>query len=236
MDHLIEVANVAELSNDDYAILRKAFLGASDSSILCNVNLFKTKAELLEDKRTKYITDKDREIGNKPAVKKGRELESLIIQKFIERTGYEVTKPEYMYHHPKYEYLAVNFDGIMKDEEGVYIPVEAKLVTRWGEKYYNKYVGDRPNLPTINKDWTIKEHIEKMAKACGIPGYYYTQVQQQILMCDTPEKTTAYGYLTVLFDEPWEDITYYIPRDNKVIQHIIVEGAKFYEQMNKERR
>lgn len=231
MKHLEIVGDVTKLNNEEYALLRKDSLGASDSSIILDVNLFKNKDQLILEKKSKFLTDNEKEVGKKPAVKKGRDLEPFVVDKFIEATGLEVNKPVHMYRHKQYPYLTVNFDGLTT-EEGNRVPVEAKIVTRYGEKYYKKLMPVNKNI-VVTRDvaLSLQEHIKKWADVCGIPGYYYTQVQQQILFCDTEDYTCPYGYLACIFDNTWDFGYFYIPRDEYVISHLISEGAKLWEKV-----
>ena len=77
----LAVEDVQSLSKDDYALVRKDYFGASDSSVLCGVNLYKNMDELLKEKNTKYITKEEREVGEKAIVRKGYDLEPIILQK-----------------------------------------------------------------------------------------------------------------------------------------------------------
>ena len=38
----VAIPNIQSMSHEDYALARKNYFGASDSSILCGVNLYKT--------------------------------------------------------------------------------------------------------------------------------------------------------------------------------------------------
>ena len=46
----VAIEDIQSMSHDDYALARKNYFGASDSSILCGVNLYKTLDELLKEK------------------------------------------------------------------------------------------------------------------------------------------------------------------------------------------
>ncbi len=224
---LKDVCNASELTNDEYALVRKDYLGASDSSILCGVNLYKNLEELVIEKNTRYITDQDREIGNKPAVRKGRDLEPLILRKFEEAREIHLAKPKLMYSHVEFPYLATNFDGVIED---ILIPVEAKFVTRYGERYYNKTANEEVARQfDVTKRGPIAEHIKFWADKCGIPAYYYTQVQQQIFFLGSD-----YGYLCALFEESWDFKIFYIPRDEYTISHIISAGDRIAQKMNRD--
>lgn len=231
-DNLDEVCNASTLTEEEYALIRKGSFGASDSSILCNVNLYKTKEQLLTEKNSKFLTDEEKEVGKKPAVRKGRDLEPLVLNKFTESTKLKTIKPEVMYRHKDFEYLTTNFDGVTIESTFI-IPVEAKVVTKFGEKYYKKYMPLNKIASVTRKPGTIEEHIKAWAAICGIPAYYYTQVQQQILFLDSAEYKCPYGYLAALFDDSWDFCYFYVPRDEFVISHIIAEGSKLYEKINK---
>ena len=230
-EKLEEVCNASELSEEEYALIRKDSFGASDSSILCNVNLYKKLDQLIAEKNCKYITEEEKEISKKPAVRMGRDLEPLILKSFAERHQVTVEKPVMMYRVKEFPYLTINFDGISSDLEpgDTKIPIEAKCVTRFGARYYNK-TRDAKQVKAmeITQRGDIQDHIKYYADRCGIPAYYYTQVQQQLLGTDAP-----YGYLTALFIETWEFVDFVVPRDAYTISHIISAGGRANELLIK---
>ena len=111
LDTLIE--NVSDLEEDEYALARRQGLGASDSSILLGVNPYKQKSDLIIEKRSKIITEEERTIKMKDAVRKGFDLEPLILQKYVKLTGkVEPIKPTSMYRINATPCLTINFDGV----------------------------------------------------------------------------------------------------------------------------
>lgn len=226
---LLEVAvkDIQSLSNEEFAILRKDGFGASDSSVLLGVNIYKDLDTLLREKRLKFLTDEEKAIGDKPAVKKGRDLEDLVLKKAEEVLGIPLEKPKDMYRFREHPALTVNFDGVGV-EDGVKIPVEAKIVTRWGEKYYNKDIS--PHISNLinmtSRHASIDGHIKFMADQFGIPPYYYTQVQQEIAALGAP-----YGYLAALFDHTWDFKLYKILRDDFVIAKLYVLAEEHYPKI-----
>lgn len=224
----ILVENINEVSQEEFALVRKNTFGGSDSSVLCGVNLYKTLDELIKEKKLKYLTEEEKEIGNKPAVKKGRELEPFILGKAEEHFGKEIYKPTNMYELKETKALTINFDGVMEDDNNILVPVEAKLVTKYGEKYYNKLITEEV-AKEINMDIEapdLANHIKKKSLRFGIPAYYYTQVQQQMMGLDTD-----YGYLIAMFDDSWTYKVYYIKKD-EFVQHAILERANdLYESI-----
>lgn len=212
----VAVKNIQLMSHTDYAMARKNYFGASDSSILCGVNLYKNMDELIKEKNTKYITREELAVGEKPIVKKGYDLEPIILLKAEQELNLEVYKPKDMYAFKKVNGLSVNYDGVIETEDGL-IPVEAKLISKFGEKYYNKTITieEAKQLKTNSDSCVIDAHIKARAIRYGIPPYYYTQVQQEIAGLDAP-----YGYLAAMFDDSWSFKLYYIPRDDYVINSI----------------
>lgn len=218
----IAVKDVQSLSHEEYALVRKNYFGASDSSILCGVNLYKSIEDLIKEKNCKFITQEEKEVGEKPIVKKGFDVEPITLQKAeaeLERHGFtgQLIKPQHMYKFKDVEGLSVNYDGVFISDGRPLIPVEAKLVSKYGEKYYNKNITieDAKLVKVTDTDIEIQTHIKQMASRLGIPAYYYTQVQQEIAGLNAP-----YGFLAAMFDDSWSFKLYYVPRDEGTIQAI----------------
>ena len=220
------------LSDDDYALARRAGLGASDASVLLDVNPYKTKDQLVLEKRSRNISEEERAIKDKDAVRKGFDLEPLILQKFNKLSGKgEPYKPQAMYQITDSPYLTINFDGIIM-ENNLLIPVEAKFVTTYGDKYYNRknaLIRERGECHVhkcISVCSKITDRIKARAEAVGIPPYYYVQTQQQMYGLNAP-----YAYLVALHDKGWECIVYFIPRDEECISEIKIQGLKTWQQV-----
>ena len=239
LDIEVDIANIDQYENQDYALLRKNGLGTSDSSIVLGVNPYKTKADLIAEKCRNYLTDEELAVGDKSAVRKGRELEPLIIHKHSEIMDRRVIKPIDMYRHKDYPYMKFNFDGVIDkvyNEDGTYqyIPDEIKVVTMFGMKHYrpklatySEFTGWNQIPPHINKENLT---IEKKAELYGIPPYYYTQLQQQIFGLKAP-----YGFLTVLFEKDWQIHSWLVWRDEKTINQLIIEDNKTWSIIEKKR-
>jgi predicted phage-related endonuclease len=95
----IVVQNIDQFVNEDYALLRKNGLGTSDSSALLGVNPFTSREDLIAEKVRNYITEEEKGIGDLTNVRKGRDLEPLIIQKYEKYMGSTIIKPIDMYRH-----------------------------------------------------------------------------------------------------------------------------------------
>lgn len=225
----VDVANIGELEGDGYALARRYGLGTSDSSIVLGVNPFKTRSELIKEKATDTLTEEERGISKLTAVRKGVDLEPLIIDK---RTRYfkEMTwKPKDMYKNNDFPWLKYNFDGI-SGTPGAYYPVEIKVVTARGEKHYNfakaSFDEDLGFLPPPQNITASNNSIQTKAAHYGIPPYYYTQLQQEIMGC-----ASQYGWLTVLAEKDWKMYSFFVHRDEKVISSLIVESHSVWKKV-----
>lgn len=225
----IKITDIDKLSEEDYALVRKESFGGSDSSILCGVNLYKTMSQLIKEKNCKYLTDEEKEVGNKPIVKKGRDLEPIILNKAATLLDREVYKPTAMFEFKDCPILTLNYDGVCKINNDL-IPVEAKLVSKYGEKYYNKNktIEDNMDVKMDVEGDSLEAHIKHKALRIGIPAYYYTQVQQEIMGLNAP-----YGYLAVQFDESWDFKLYYVKADPYVQNKIKDIAMKYQDQIEK---
>lgn len=229
--------NVTSLTNEQFALIRRQGLGASDASVYLGLmaKFNKSETTLIKEKRKTEVTKEELAIGAKENVRKGRDLEPLNLTKFGELTNTDVSKPMNMYRCKDFPYLTINFDGVIK-ENGHFIPVEAKYVSIYGEKYYNRNVayfrefGDCNPYKGGEQIFSTDMVARCGAKAAlhGIPDYYYAQVQQQMLGLDSP-----YGYLSALHDKGWELCVYRIPRDEEVISALKVEGYRIFNKIQK---
>ncbi len=229
----IEVVDIGSLPNEAYALLRRNGFGASDSSILLGVNPYKTIEELIKEKSTPNLSDEEKAIGEKVAVRKGNDLEPLIIHKYEKVFGTPTIKPTDMYQFKDYPYLKINYDGVTQIQ-GAYYPVEIKVCTYYGEKHYNKEkamfsegVGFRPIPENVStRNWSI----ETKAAHYGIPPYYYTQVQQEMMGVGAP-----WGHLTVMFDKDWRISTFFIWKDEAIQHELILKGYKTWQKVEQAR-
>lgn len=241
----VDVANIDQYPNEQYALLRKDGLGTSDSSIVLGVNPYTSKSELVAEKCRNYLTEDEKAVGDKAPVRKGRELEPLIIHKSKQVLGRDVIKPIHMYRHKLYPHIKFNFDGVMdkvllEDGSYQYIPNEIKVVTTYGQKHYDKtkaWFRESKGFQMLPENFSkLNVSIEEKASMYGIPPYYYTQLQQQIFGCDnTNGNVTPFGYLTVLFENLWEVFTFFVWRDQTVINKLIIEDTKTWNTIETRR-
>jgi len=231
----IAVQNVDQLTDLEFSKIRNAGFGASDSSVLLEVAYSTAKVSMTTIDNLLYNKEHeiyDEDISSKASVRKGKDLESLLIKKSEKILDAVIIKPTNMYTNNKG--LNTNFDGIIFEPhyEEDYIttikahPLEIKLCTVWARKNYdwNKGISEfdynvvegipKKVLPELTYGkMDIQTKIKYRAESLGIPTYYYTQVQQQILFTGSD-----HGYLAVMDDSEWTMYYFYIPRDDEVIK------------------
>lgn len=239
----IEVENVIELNQDDFAEVRHKGFGASDSASILNVSPFKNASQLLHEKKTKFH---DEAISQKATVRMGKELEDFVINKIHNLTGLEVLKPAHMYSKMRYG-LMTNFDGVVKDNHGQLVPMEIKIISFWGSKYYNFTdainVDENPNdilSGPINNDLEqetipitfeedkdpIQRHILWQAGLVGIPPYYYTQLQQQIDFLNS-----SVGYLIAQDVKNWTLYAFKVQKDPITINALKAKALYLFKEL-----
>jgi hypothetical protein len=242
----IVLENASKAPEEMFQEFRFKAFGASDSAVLLGVAFSSTKVamktinELIDEKIFKTV---DSSIGDKASVRKGKELEPLLIEKFSEKLGTVVLKPDDMYG--KDAALHTNFDGVIferatKEELDYYIPIplEIKLCTVWGKKNYDWTIGvsEFAGRPTMLQDYVpdivafphegISEHIERNAARYGVPKYYYTQLQQQMYFLDAP-----HGYVGVMDDAEWTIYLFKVKRDERVITELKYQSLLAYNKL-----
>lgn len=211
-----------------FCLARRNGFGASESSIILGVNKWKTITELIEQKCSSEVTQEELDIGEKDNVRKGADLEQLILQKFSDWSGLEVYKPDSQYRFVDNPQLTVNFDGILDMSEGMYIPVEAKYVSARAGNYWKpekSLVAIFDSQPlNFHGGGDIIQYVTDLSDYYGIPNYYLTQVQQQLAALNAP-----FGYLAALFDKGWVMRVFKIYADRYIqdsLKHMSAEAWK----------
>lgn len=230
----IAVENIDSVSKEEFTQLRRQGFGGSDSSVLVGVNPFSTISDLIQSKIRTELSEEEKAIGKLASVRKGNDLEPLIIKKASVIIENKVFKPPHMYRFKEYPFLTMNFDGVSDLEGKQYIPVEIKFCTYKGEKHYNKFKafydeslpeGEQARLEQED----ISENnmtIEERAAHYGIPPYYFTQLQQEMMALDAP-----FGFIAVLFESDWYVRIFKAWRDPKTQNAIIINGYKTWQKV-----
>jgi hypothetical protein len=221
--------DVEKLPNDQFALIRRNGFGGSDTGSLLGVNPFTWLGDLIKQKASPTLTEEELEVGNQTAVLKGKDLEPLIIDKFEQILQMKTVKPTDMYVFKEWPFLKMNFDGVTGSPEQ-YIPVEVKVVTKKGEKHYDPFKAiyiEREGFKQLPQDISESNNsIETKAALYGIPAYYYTQLQDEMMALNAP-----FGYLCAFYESTWTLHIYLIYRDIHVWSAIKIEGFKAWEQV-----
>ena len=230
----IAVENIDAVSKEEFTQLRRGGFGGSDSSVLVGVNPFSTISDLIQSKIRTELSEEEKAIGKLAAVRKGNDLEPLVISKATEILDNVVFKPPHMYRFKEYPYLTMNFDGVTDLEGKQYVPVEIKVCTYRGEKHYNKFKaffdeslpeGEQAKIEP--EDISEKNmSIEERAAHYGIPPYYFTQLQQEMMALDAP-----FGFIAVLFESDWYVRIFKVWKDPKTQNAIIIQGYKTWQKI-----
>lgn len=230
----IAVENIDSVSKEEFTQLRRQGFGGSDSSVLVGVNPFSTVSDLIQSKLRTELSEEEKAIGQLASVRKGNDLEPLIITKATEILETTVFKPPHMYRFKDYPYLTMNFDGVTDLEGKQYIPVEIKVCTYKGEKHYNKFKAFYDESKPKGMQATIEQPdiseanmaIEERAAHYGIPPYYFTQLQQEMMALDAP-----FGFIAVLFESDWYVRIFKVYKDPKTQHDIIIQGYKVWQRI-----
>lgn len=213
-----------------FTLARRNGFGGSDSSVLLGVNPYARLDDLIKQKATKHLTEEEKALKDNVAIMKGNDLEPLIIQKCARVFGMNIMKPSDMYQFKDFPYLKMNFDGVAGLPEH-YFPVEIKVVTKNGERHYRPTCAvffegrgffAEKDPAFVNSD----NSIATKAAFYGVPPYYYTQVQQEMMALNAP-----YGFLCSLWESIWKLIIYKIPQDVSVQNAIKIQGFKAWQKV-----
>lgn len=219
-------ADVTVLPNEEFAMLRRNGFGASDAATFLGLyDKFRDVEQLIKEKLQTEYTPEEAEVGKKVSVRLGHATESLNLELASEQLGVLVNKDPAMYRIKEYPYLTISYDGLTPD----FIPVEAKFVTFYGDKYYKFDRATNPDLSSLGRlGHNAYDHCAQCAQAYGIPIYYYAQLQQQMLGSGAEQ-----AYLSALRSKDCKLYLFKIPRDEYIIQQIITEGYKISQRVQR---
>lgn len=225
----VDVEDTSKLSQEEFAMIRRNGLGASDmSAVLGTMDKFRTKDDVIQNKLQTTYTDDEKAIGDKVNVRKGSDLEPMILNKTGELLGHKLWKPNAMYRMKKYPWLTVNFDGLFKENNQV-IPVEAKFTSTYADKYWN-YTGVF-DVANVSNQMQFLDFVNLLAKSYGVPPYYLIQVQIQMLATGA-----QYGYISSLRDKDWTVYPFKVKRNERIIEEAILESGRTWQTIEKLRR
>ena len=192
-------------NEEDWLELRKKGIGGSDVGAIMGINKYSSPLKVYKAKVENIVED----ISEKVAVRKGKDLESLIRAVYVvpklREMGYAVHPLNHLLINSDWPWLRANLDGIAVNLENPkdytkHIVIEIKVVTKWAE--YNWHGDDY----------------------CGVPASYYAQVQEYMLVTGARK-----AMVCALFEENWQMHYFDIPRDEKFIAELITKSKAFYD-------
>lgn len=225
----VYIRDVEKLDAKGFTLARRNGFGGSDSGCLLGVNPHMSLSELIAQKASSTLSEEELATSNQIAVIKGNDLEPLIIDKFQKIFNMKTVKPTDMYVYKEWPYLKMDFDGVTGTPEQ-YIPVEIKVVTKRGEKHYNPdcclFIEGVGYQQAPQHYELANNSIETKATGFGIPAYYYTQVQAEMMALNAP-----FGFLCSLWEAEWTLHVYLIYKDETIWNALKIEGYKAWQQV-----
>ena len=196
-------------SEEEWHELRKKGIGGSDAGAIIGINKYMSPLKLYKIKIGEHFENQEDNVY----IKKGKDLESLIFEKYVTpdmaKRGYSVVHPQHLFINNQFPWLRANCDGLGVKNTLIPDPtsnviIEIKWVSEWAE---------------VN--WNGEGY-------CGIPASYYAQVQHYMLV--TGART---AYLYAMFDKDWTVKTYEIPFNYSFASNLATKTKEFYDNTNK---
>ena len=184
----VAVKDADKFTQKRFALIRRGGFGGSDAATLVGANPYKKTFEsvktrdgisepLVEQKARKEISAEEFAVGEKAAVRKGRELEPMVINKVTEIFGIRVMKPTHLYAFREYPYLRVNYDGVgifTKPKQEAPIDPEAYMA-EFGEMPERRVIYPRPDFSWIANVQGYAPIEIKIATMYGMKSYNPTK-------------------------------------------------------------
>jgi len=118
--------------------IRKTGIGGSDAPPILGVSKFKTPLDIFLDKLDNNIQEQKLT----PAQEWGNKLEPVIIQKFMEETGFNCVLANNTFRHPKNNFMLANVDALIPEQNAI---LECKTTNAYKAKEWSDEGGD--NIP-----------------------------------------------------------------------------------------
>ena len=191
-------------SEEDWLQLRTKGIGGSDIGAIMGINKYSSPYQVYKTKVLGYQKD----LSGKLAVKKGKDLESLIRSEYVIPHFLEMDYTvKNMSHHTivnkNYPYFRANLDGVAICNNGGHhtenFVIEIKFVSEFADVNWN------------GEDY------------CGVPASYYAQVQEYMLVTGMQR-----AYVCALFERDWTVRYFEIPRSVSFQAQMIKAAEHFY--------
>lgn len=120
-----KVANVKELTHEEWLRLRKKGITGTDAGAIVGMNPYVSAMDVFNDKRGDAL-----ELIDNEAMRQGRELEEYVAQRFMEETGKKVRRANFLYQNDKHPWMLADFDRLIVGEEA---GLECKTVSPYSQ-------------------------------------------------------------------------------------------------------
>lgn len=120
-----KVANVKELTHEQWLMLRKKGITGTDAGAIVGMNPYVSAMDVFNDKRSEDI-----ELLDNEAMRQGRELEEYVAQRFMEETGKKVRRANFLYQNDRHPWMLADFDRLIVGEEA---GLECKTVSPYSQ-------------------------------------------------------------------------------------------------------
>ena len=134
-----KIANVMELTHEEWLKLRKTGIGGSDAGAVLGVNPYKSPMHVFYEKTCTESAEEE----EKEAVRIGHDLEEYVAARFCEATGFKVRRSNFMYRSIENPFMIADVDRMIVGEDA---GLECKTTSAYGADNWKD--GDIP-LPYI---------------------------------------------------------------------------------------
>jgi putative phage-type endonuclease len=111
---MYEKISTAEMSHEDWLVMRKTGIGGSDAGAICGLNPYSSPMKVFWDKTNDETEELDSE-----AVRQGHDLEDYVAQRFMESTGLKVRRSNFMYRSKEHTFMIADVDRLIAGEDAV---------------------------------------------------------------------------------------------------------------------
>ena len=182
---------------EDWLRQRKLGIGGSDAAAIAGVDPYRNALDVYHDK----LSDDVRELDN-PHIKRGRKLEALIAQEYLDRHPEDTINPPMgMMTHREHRWMIGTPDRIIAS------PRHAKK-----------------GLGILEIKCPAKPNYEKI-KLNGVPPAYILQMQHYLAISDY-----TWGTFAIFNADSWEMILVDVERDDELIEQLIRVEEKFWNE------
>lgn len=138
---------------------RRQGIGASDAPVIMDVCPYKTKAKLLEEKRTGIVQEEtDR-------MRYGKEMEPFALDYFMSETGI-LLESQKCIEHPEYPWMRATLDGVSEEDNLI---LEIKSCTKLYNSIPDHHYPQIQHQIEASKNKTGDKKYKKAAYLCAVP-------------------------------------------------------------------